>query len=234
MECPYCGVRFSLAGVPTGEWFAQPDRSPHRRSYPTSHADDRLYKITYHRCPDCDRQIMWLIETEIDDSEPLAQFREVSTTLLFPKHRIKQLPDAVPEQFAIHFREAHDTLPISERASAALSRRSLQDLIRQMEGITKSTLHEEIKELLARHSLPRYLADDLDAVRAVGNFAAHPIKDTNTGQIVEVEPCEAQWTLQILEKLLIFYFVDEPNSKARREALDEKLRAAGRPPMLQP
>jgi len=57
------------------------------------------------------------------------------TSLLFPKHPITQLPEEVPERFAADFREAHDTLPISPKASAALSRRCLQTLIREKEDI---------------------------------------------------------------------------------------------------
>jgi len=43
------------------------------------------------------------------------------------------------------------------------------------------------------HTLPGHLAEDLDAIRNVGNFAAHPMKSTHTGDIVEVEPQEAEW-----------------------------------------
>jgi hypothetical protein len=33
----------------------------------------------------------------------------------------------------------------------------------------------------------------LDAIRTIGNFAAHPIKSTSSGEIVDVEPGEAEW-----------------------------------------
>jgi hypothetical protein len=156
----------------------------------------------------------------------------VSTTLLFPKCPIKQLPDEVPDNFASAFREAYETLPISPKASAALSRRCLQGLIREKENISGNTLFAEVETLLKLNKLPRYLADDLDAIRIVGNFAAHPIKDTNSGEIVDVEPGEAEWTLKVLEDLLLFYFVEEARSAARRDALNKKLQDAGKSRML--
>jgi hypothetical protein len=58
----------------------------------------------------------------------------------------------------------------------------------------------------------------------VGNFAAHPVKNTNTGEIVSVEPHEAEWTLAILTELLDFYFEREPTSQARRALLADKLK----------
>ena len=75
------------------------------------------------------------------------------------------------------------------------------------------------------------MSSAIDAVRNIGNFAAHPIKDTNTGEIVEVEPGEAEWLLDVLEGLFDFYFVQPAELRRKREALNEKLEAAGKPPM---
>jgi hypothetical protein len=173
---------------------------------------------------------MWL--NEIGKKDEYGEKGVIATTLLFPKYPIKQLPNEVPDKFADDFREAFETLPISPKASAALSRRCLQSLIREKEGITEKTLFAEVDKLLKSNKLPKYLADDLDAIRIVGNFAAHPIKDTNTGEIVDVEPGEAEWTLKVLEDLLLFYFVEEARSAARRDALNKKLKDAGKGQML--
>ena len=84
---------------------------------------------------------------------------------------------------------------ISPKASAALSRHTLQAVIREKAGITLKTLDAEIQAVIDSGSVPSWLADNLDAVRVVGNFAAHPMKSTNTGEVVEVEPGEAScWT----------------------------------------
>jgi hypothetical protein len=147
---------------------------------------------------------------------------------------VKKLPCEVPENLARDFQEAFQTLEISPKASAALSRRCLQTLIRTQLDIKKRTLFAEVEALLATGRIPRYLAEDLDAIRGVGNFAAHPEKDSNTGEIVQVEPDEAEWTFSVLEKLLNFFYVEEPRSIQKREELNAKLEGAGKGPILSP
>ena len=92
----------------------------------------------------------------------------------------------------------------------------------------------EIEQVLASKQLLPHLADDLDAIRNVGNFAAHPLKSTSTGEIVDVEPQEAEWLLNILEQLFELYFVLPARAQARRDALNEKLKNVGKPAMKQP
>jgi hypothetical protein len=89
----------------------------------------------------------------------------------------------------------------------------------------------EIQQVLDSKQLPTHLADDLDAIRNIGNFAAHPLKGTSTGEIVDVEPQEAEWLLTVLEGLFDFYFVQPERAKTRRDALNAKLQNIGKPPM---
>ena len=64
-----------------------------------------------------------------------------------------------------------------------------------------------------------------------GNFSAHPTKSTNTGEIIDVEPGEAEWNLDVLELLFDHYFVAPEKLKQKRAALDVKLAEAGKPPL---
>jgi hypothetical protein len=80
-------------------------------------------------------------------------------------------------------------------------------------------------------TLPSYLAESIDAVRNIGNFAAHSMKSQHSGEILDVEPGEAEWNLEVLESLFDFYFVQPAILKAKRAALDAKLGEAGKPPM---
>ncbi len=50
-------------------------------------------------------------------------------------------------------------------------------------------------------TLPGYIQKNLDIVREIGNFTAHPLKDTNSGEIIEVEYGEAEWNLEVIEQL---------------------------------
>jgi len=87
---------------------------------------------------------------------------------------------------------------------AALSRRCLQNLLREKAKTTKRDLSYQIQEILDSKKLPSYLSEDLGAVRNIGNFSAHPIKSKKTGEIIEVEPGEADLNLNILEQLFGF------------------------------
>jgi hypothetical protein len=119
----------------------------------------------------------------------------------------------------------------SPKASAALSRRLLQHIIRERAQIKKPSLAAEIDELINSGKLPSHLSEAIDGVRHIGNFAAHPTKSTNTGEIVDVEPGEAEWLLDTIEGLFDFYFIQPEILKKKKAALNAKLAEAGKPPM---
>ena len=73
------------------------------------------------------------------------------------------------------------------------------------------------------------MAESLDAVRNIGNFAAHPMKSKSTGEIVEVEAGEAEWNLDTLEGLFDFYFVQPQILQKKKEELNKKLKNVGKP-----
>jgi hypothetical protein len=129
------------------------------------------------------------------------------------------LPPEVPPEFAADYLEACLVLPDSEKASAALSRRCLQHLLREQVGVKKDDLAKEIQHVLDSKQLPGHLAEDLDAIRHIGNFAAHPMKATHSGVILDVEPHEAEWLLNLLEGLFDFYLVQPARAKAKRDAM---------------
>src|SRR5690606_25064486 len=95
-------------------------------------------------------------------------------------------------------------------------------------GVKKGSLDSEIQQVVNSGKLPAYLIEALDVVREIGNIAAHPTEDTETGAIVDVEPGEAESLLDVIEGLFDFYFVLPKKMAQRREATNEKLRAAGR------
>ncbi len=142
-----------------------------------------------------------------------------------------RLPREVPDAFAQDYREACLVLNDSPKASAALSRRCLQHLLREVAHVKAGNLSDEIGQVCESGTLPSDLAGAIDAVRTLGNFAAHPTKNTNTGEIVGVEPEEAEWLLDTLEGLFDFYFVRPTRMKEKRDRLNQKLKEAGKPEM---
>lgn len=139
------------------------------------------------------------------------------------------IPSQVPPNFSEDYVEACLVLSDSPKASAALSRRCLQNLLREKSGINPGDLVDEIQDVIDSKQLPTSLSDQLDAVRVIGNFSTHPIKSKSTGEIIEVEPGEAEWNLDVLEELFDFYFVREERIKARKDSINQKLKEAGKP-----
>lgn len=152
--------------------------------------------------------------------------------VVLPRQATRPVPievQAASPNIAADFEEAAAVLFVSAKASAALSRRCLQALLSEKGGARQRNLSEQIDAVLP--TLPSHLAEDLDAVRHIGNFAAHPQKANETGAILDVERHEAEWTLEVLEGLFDFYYVQPAKSALRRQKLEEKLEQVGKPPL---
>lgn len=137
--------------------------------------------------------------------------------------------ESVPPDIAQDYKEACLVLTDSPKASAALSRRCLQHLLRDKAGVKHGNLSKEIEEAMG--GLPSHLAGAIDGVRNIGNFAAHPTKSQSTGEVVDVEPGEAGWNLDTLEGLFDHYYVQPALLKEKQDALNKKLAEAGKPEM---
>lgn len=186
------------------------------------------WRLEQTTCPACDRFVMRL------RGEPLyATSGAEKSWLVYPRATSRAPIDKnVPDEFADDYREATLVLGDSPKASSALSRRCLQHLLREKAGVSHSNLSGEIDE--AMKGLPSHLSGAIDAVRTIGNFAAHPIKGERTGEVVDVEPGEAEWNLDTLEGLFDHYFTQPKLLEAKREALNAKLADAGKPELKEP
>lgn len=162
-----------------------------------------------------------------EPSPPASHCPNCGTPYPWVRKTPQELPEDVPEDLKCEYLEACTVLNASPKASAALSRRCLQNLLRNYVNIKPSNLSDEIEAVLP--SLPTELANEVDAIRNIGNFAAHPNKSQSTGDIIDVEPGEAEWSLEVLAKLLTYYFSEPSEDKA--QALNSKLQDAGKPPM---
>jgi hypothetical protein len=155
--------------------------------------------------------------------------------LLWPDGTDRLVPPEVESEspeLAADFREAVAVFSKSKKASAALARRCLQFILVHKGGVRARDLADQIEEVLPK--LPPELAQNVDAIRQVGNFAAHPMKSKSTGEIAEVEEGEAEWLLEVLEELFGFYYIAPARAAVRRAALNQKLAELGKPPLKQP
>jgi hypothetical protein len=137
----------------------------------------------------------------------------------------------VPKPIATDYVEACRVLPLSAKASAALARRCLQTMLNDNGYKDKDdNLSKQIDKLLNPRVLPDHIHETVDAIRNFGNFGAHPINDQTTLQIIDVEPEEAEWCLEILEALFDHFYVRPAAAKKKKAELNAKLKAAGKQP----
>ena len=220
--CPHClkGVQFiEVEDVGGSEWYLEVPQ-------------ERL-TLTAAKCPLCERLILAAVHETLGRHPVLGSMisRGTQRFLAWPRSIERPIPEDVPEPMAADYREAALVLDLSPKASAALSRRCLQSVLRQAGGAQQRNLSDQIDAVMK--NLPSYIAENIDAIRKIGNFAAHPSKDSNSGAIVDVEPGEAEWNLDVLDSLFDFYYVQPTLAKARRDKLNEKLKSMGEPPMKQ-
>ena len=141
---------------------------------------------------------------------------------IFPKVSPRgTAPHEVPPGFAEDYAEACLIFADSPKASAALSRRYLQHILREKLGAQARDLYREIRWAIENANLPSSVVDLLDVPRKVGNKAAHPtLKEA--GVIVDVEPWEAEWCLEIVEALFDHVFVLPAKNRERLERLGQE------------
>ena len=96
---------------------------------------------------------------------------------------------------------------LSPKASATLSRRCLQGMIRDFFGISLPTLKAEIDAI--NNKVDPLVWQAIEAVRKVGNIGAHMEKDINV--IVDVEPNEAELLVGLIEFLIKDWYVARDN-----------------------
>jgi hypothetical protein len=122
---------------------------------------------------------------------------------LKPQSSAKPFPDYIPAPILQDYEEACLICGLSPKASATLSRRCLQGIIRDFWGISKARLIDEIDDLNGKIDATTWNA--IDAVRSIGNIGAHMEKDINL--IVDVDHEEADLLLRLIEVLLDEWYI---------------------------
>ena len=193
------------------------------------------FVISTNFCPNCYQLIVFMREgnTEYDQSGLHVIPIEDSLKILYPVGVKHHFPEQVPTHFADDFNEAKTVLELSPKASAALSRRLLQKFLRHILGAhdRQDNLYKEIDDFIVQKNPPEHLRRSIDAIRHVGNWAAHPLKERASGIIVDVSYDEASWLLEIIEELFEVYFVRPIIDEEKRKMVNEKLSKLGKPPL---
>jgi hypothetical protein len=127
----------------------------------------------------------------------------ISEWSMRPNSFAKQFPDYVPKAIIDDYEESCLICYLSPKASATLSRRCLQGIIRDFHGVKKGNLIDEIK--LIEDKIDPITWQAINAVRSIGNIGAHMEK--NIDLIIDVEPEEAQLLIGLIEILIKDWYI---------------------------
>ncbi|XLZ69362.1 DUF4145 domain-containing protein [Massilia sp. SR12] len=122
---------------------------------------------------------------------------------LRPQSSARPFPSYIPAPLRQDYEEACAIRDLSPKASATLSRRCLQGMIRDFWGVKEATLHAEINAIQGKVDAAIFGA--IDAVRKIGNIGAHMEKDINL--VIDVDPHEAQALIQLTEVLFQEWYI---------------------------
>lgn len=124
---------------------------------------------------------------------------------LIPPSQAKVYPEYVPQAIRDDYKEACLIKDLSPKASATLSRRCLQGMIRDFWKVKGVNLKEEIEKIKDKVDLLTWEA--IDVVRSIGNIGAHMEKDIDL--IIDVDPDEAALLIELIETLIKEWYIQK-------------------------
>ena len=149
---------------------------------------------------------------------------EIGNWSLLPMSQSKPQPDYIPAALREDYDEACAVLPHSAKASATLSRRCLQGIVRDFWDIPagkRGNLGAELSFI--KDKIEEDTWEGIQAIRSVGDIGAHMEKDVNF--VVDVDPEESSLLIELIEMLFEDWYIQRHKRKersTRAKALAEK------------
>lgn len=201
-QCPYCSHVMSLSS----ETMSQIYPSFNKTNGYINTSNGREYynsclEVTFYNCPNCG-------EYTISSKGMGTRVKNVNVQIK-PLSSAKQFPNFIPFAIRQDYEEACVILNLSPKASATLSRRCLQGMIRDFWDIKLKSLNQEITAL--KDKIAPDLWDAIDSLRQLGNIGAHMEKDTDI--IVDIDPDEAQSLIKLIELLMKEWYINREERK---------------------
>jgi len=140
---------------------------------------------------------------------------EVRTWSLVPPSAAKSFPDYIPKAIRDDYEEACLIRDLSPKASATLSRRCLQGVLRDFWKVNPGRLVNEIEQIREKTDEATWGA--ISAVRKLGNIGAHMENDISV--IVDVDEGEAGLLIELVETLLNEWYVAREDRSKRMAAI---------------
>jgi len=168
--------------------------------------DEAILAISYIRCPSdaCQKTVCKIIGL-------CEEFRGIEKQI-YPKYKGTPVPENVPDHIANDYIEACMVLEDSPKASATMSRRCLQGMIRDFWEISKNNLHSELEALRGR--IDGEIIDTLQAFKSIANIGAHPERNSEIDILLSVGDTEAQDLIQMIEFLFDDWYVRASKTKS--------------------
>lgn len=148
--------------------------------------------VSFSKCNSCDEICVW-----------------VDGNLVHPlKHSIEDPKELMPQEVKSLYNEARDVFTYSPRASVALLRLALEELLPFL-GTEKAKINVMISDLSRKGKLKEEVKNAMDVLRIIGNNAVH-------GGVIELSNLEEdpQRTAKALFKLLNYIVVETLQSNA--------------------
>lgn len=191
----------------------------------------RTLQTTYIVCPnsECQRFTLTaaLFKSELNRFVSQEVYKtKLATWNLIPPSKAKTFPSYVPQVILDDYREACLIRDLSPKASATLSRRCLQGILRDFWKVKPGRLVDEIDQITSKVDPDTWAA--IDAVRTIGNIGAHMGKDISL--IVDVDPNEAELLVGLVETLVREWYIAREERKNRLNAIVTAAKAKKEPP----
>jgi len=174
--------------------------------------------------PECTKLTVIFVHSEIKEHLAAGNWKDkkqLNWMQLIPESAARVLPEYIPAAIVSDYTEACLIVDKSPKASATLSRRCLQGMIRDFHHVKKDKLVDEIKAIQDRVDPLTWEA--IDAVRSIGNIGAHMEKDINL--IVDVDEGEAKELIRLIELLIDDWYITRHNRQLQLESI-KKIKAA--------
>jgi len=193
-ECPFCRKTVPAIDETVRIEKVYFNVNQYPRSFNKEHVNADIFNIVMQCCPSCKKVSMYAKGEKNLEGMVIP---------LSPRSLAKQFPEYVPTAIREDYEEAYSILNLSPKASATLSRRCLQGMIRNFWGITRNDLYQEITAIQNKVTPSQWKA--IDSVRSIGNIGAHMRKDVN--EIIGIDDNEAEQLLKLIELLVDKWYI---------------------------
>lgn len=156
-----------------------------------------------------------LHQTKVNGSNRVLLDPAIGFWKLRPQSAAKPFPEYIPQAIRQDYEEASLILDLSPKASATLSRRCIQGMIRDYWKVVEKRLVDEINGIKDKVEPQTWSA--IDAVRSIGNIGAHMEADINL--LIDVDPGEAALLIQLIETLVNDWYVQRHERQKQLDAI---------------